>query len=178
MLAVASGKMYNDSMDNDERRIGMANINEFINTAKELADLAGKKAGEAVEVSKLKINHIRINGELQKAYEKLGAFVYKYQKSGEDNDELIAMCVKEIDDLMAALEENEQKINETRHKVKCTVCGAINDLQAVYCAKCGEKLPQETEEFYVEMDMNSNQTCDCCEQSDCEANSDQPSCNC
>ena len=27
----------------------MANINEFINTAKELADLAGKKAGEGVE---------------------------------------------------------------------------------------------------------------------------------
>ncbi len=44
----------------------MANINEFINTAKELADLAGKKAGEAVEVSKLKINNAKINGEIQK----------------------------------------------------------------------------------------------------------------
>ena len=44
----------------------MANINEFINTAKELADLAGKKAGEAVEVSKLKINNVKINGEIQK----------------------------------------------------------------------------------------------------------------
>ena len=38
----------------------MANINEFINTAKELADLAGKKAGEAVEVSKLKINNVNV----------------------------------------------------------------------------------------------------------------------
>ena len=58
----------------------MANINEFINTAKDLADLAGKKAGEAVEVSKLKINNVKINGEIQKTYEKLGAFVYKFQK--------------------------------------------------------------------------------------------------
>ena len=41
----------------------MANINEFINTAKELADLAGKKAGEAVEVSKLKINNERRNSK-------------------------------------------------------------------------------------------------------------------
>lgn len=27
---------------------------------------AGKKAGEAVEVSKLKINNVKINGEIQK----------------------------------------------------------------------------------------------------------------
>ena len=93
----------------------MANINEFINTAKELADLAGKKAGEAVEVSKLKINNVKINGELQKTYEKLGAFVYKYKKNGEVNDELIDMCVKEIDDLLSALEANEQKM---KHAIK------------------------------------------------------------
>ena len=110
----------------------MANINEFINTAKELADLAGKKAGEAVEVSKLKINNVKINGEIQKTYEKLGAFVYKFRKSGEENNELIDMCVKEIDELLAALEENEKRINETRHKVKCPDCGALNDIQAVY----------------------------------------------
>ena len=97
----------------------MANINEFINTAKELADLAGKKAGEAVEISKLKINNVKINGEIQKTYEKLGAFVYKFRKSGEENNELIDMCVKEIDELLATLEENEKRINETRHKVKC-----------------------------------------------------------
>ena len=103
----------------------MANINEFINTAKDLADLAGKKAGEAVEVSKLKINNVKINGEIQKTYEKLGAFVYKFQKSGEANDELIQMCVKEIDDLMAALESNEKKIIETRHKATWPSCGAV-----------------------------------------------------
>ena len=156
----------------------MANINEFIHTAKELADLAGKKAGEAVEVSKLKINHIKINGELQKAYEKLGAFVYKYQKNGENNDELIHMCVQEIVDLLSALEENEQKINETRHKIKCVECGAINDVQAAFCAKCGAKLPQESEELYVEMDVNPEEPCDCCEQPDSEADSDHPSCSC
>lgn len=129
----------------------MANINEFINTAKELADLAGKKAGEAVEVSKLKINNAKINGEIQKTYEKLGAFVYKFRKSGEENSELIDMCVKEIDELLAVLEENEKKINETRHKVKCSDCGTLNDIQAVYCMKCGGKLQREADDLYVEM---------------------------
>lgn len=118
---------------------------------------AGKKAGEAVEVSKLKINNVKINGEIQKTYEKLGAFVYKFRKSGKENNELIDMCVKEIDELLATLEENEKRINETRHKVKCPDCGALNDIQAVYCMKCGGKLQNEIEDLYVEMQVDSAQ---------------------
>lgn len=63
------------------------------------------------------------------------------------------MCVKEIDELLAALEENEKRINETRHKVKCPDCGALNDIQAVYCMKCGGKLQNEIEDLYVEMQV-------------------------
>ena len=71
----------------------MANFNELLNAAKGWADLAGKKANEAVEISKLQINNAKLNGELQKAYEKLGAFVYKMEKEDECNEELIKMCV-------------------------------------------------------------------------------------
>lgn len=134
----------------------MANWNDWINTAKDLADLAGKKAGEAVEVSKLRLNNVKINGEIQKTYEKLGAFVYQFRKQGEENPELIDMCVREIDDLLAQMEENEEKINETKHKVKCPNCGTLNDVQAVYCMKCGGKLQQTDESFYVEMEMNDD----------------------
>ena len=81
----------------------------------------------------------------------MGAFVYKFRKSGEENSELIDMCVKEIDELLAVLEENEKKINETRHKVKCSDCGALNDILAVYCMKCGGKLQREADDLYVEM---------------------------
>ena len=155
----------------------MANINEFINTAKDLADLAGKKAGEAVEVSKLKINNVKINGEIQKTYEEVGAFVYKFQKSGEANDELIQMCVKEIDDLMAALESNEKKINETRHKAKCPSCGALNDVQAVYCMKCGGRLQNETDDLYVEMPVgavSAEEESSCCQEAREEEGTQQP----
>ncbi|MDD3193505.1 MAG: zinc ribbon domain-containing protein [Oscillospiraceae bacterium] len=169
----------------------MANINEVMNTAKGLADLAGKKAGEAVEVSKLKINNIKINGEIQKSYEKLGAFVYKFRKNGEENSALVDMCVKEIDELLAVLEQNEQKINETRHKAKCPDCGTLNDLQAVYCMKCGTKLQHETEDQYVEMNVASTepetsatpgcgcaQTCGQAEKTCGEDQPENPSCGC
>ena len=68
----------------------MTNINDLLNAAKGWADLAGKKANEAVEVSKLQINNVKINGDLQKAYEKLGAFVYKMHIfSGKDRSFII-----------------------------------------------------------------------------------------
>lgn len=136
----------------------MANINEWLNTAKGLADLAGKKAGEAVEVSKLKLSNMKINGEIQKTYEKLGSFVYKFRKGGEENGELIDLCVKEIDDLLTLLQDNEAKINENRNKAKCPACGALNDVQAVYCMKCGEKLQYDApgSDGYVEMVVSEN----------------------
>ena len=95
----------------------MANFNELLNAAKGWADLAGKKANEAVEISKLQINNAKLNGELQKAYEKLGAFVYKMEKDNECNEELIKMCVAEIDELMAQMEENTAKIIPMRDKL-------------------------------------------------------------
>ena len=97
----------------------------------------------------------------------MGAFVYKFRKSGEENSELIDMCVKEIDELLAVLEENEKKINETRHKVKCSDCGALNDIQAVYCMKCGGKLQREADDLYVEMYVDAVPTEEespCCQQ--------------
>lgn len=124
----------------------MDTFDEFLDKARGLVDLAGKKTGEAVEFAKLKLNHAQLNGEIQKTYEKLGAFVYKFKKSGDENDELIATCVNEIDGLIAQLDAIDVKINEIRSAVKCRQCGAVNDDEAVYCAKCGAKLEQPVEE--------------------------------
>ena len=154
----------------------MANFNELLNAAKGWADLAGKKANEAVEISKLQINNAKLNGELQKAYEKLGAFVYKMEKDNECNEELIKMCVTEIDELMAQMEENTAKINEVRRKVKCPVCEAVNDLNAIYCIKCGAKIEIAAEAAeYVEVPVEDvapveESCCEepcCCEESCC-----------
>lgn len=157
----------------------MTNINDLLNAAKGWADLAGKKANEAVEVSKLQINNVKINGDLQKAYEKLGAFVYKMHKEDDSNEELILMCISEIDDLMEQLEDNEKKINEARHKVKCPSCEAVNELDAIYCIKCGAKIETvaETSE-YVEVPVEevepvAEEPCCCgCE----EAPAEEPCC--
>lgn len=136
-----------------ERGMNVNRVDQLLNQAKELADAAGKKAGETLEVSKLKFENFKINSQIQKAYEKLGSFVYKMHKNGEENQELIDVCMEEIDDLYAQLALNEEKINESRRRSKCPVCGTLNALEALYCMKCGEKMPQKNEKTYVEMQI-------------------------
>lgn len=122
----------------------MDTFDEFLGKAKNLVDIAGKKTGEAVELARLKMNRIQINSDIQKTYEKLGAFVYKFHKSGETNNELIDICVGEIDGLLAQLDVISNKINDIKSSVKCPQCGTLNDQGAIYCAKCGAKMSVET----------------------------------
>ncbi|MBC8545329.1 zinc ribbon domain-containing protein [Clostridiaceae bacterium NSJ-31] len=124
----------------------MDTFDEFLGKAKNLVDIAGKKTGQAVELAKLKMNRMQINSEIQKTYEKLGAFVYKFHKSGEENQDLIDICVDEIDSLIAKLNEISDKINELKSAIRCPECGAINDEEAIYCAKCGAKMSPEPKE--------------------------------
>ena len=123
----------------------MDTFDDFIGKAKNLVDLAGRKTSEAVEIAKLKMNRMQVNSEIQKTYEKLGAFVYKFRKTGDENNELIDICVNEIDGLLEKLNEIADKINEIKAAVRCPECSAVNDDEAIYCAKCGAKMtaPEE-----------------------------------
>lgn len=121
----------------------MDTFDDFIGKAKNLVDLAGRKTSEAVEIAKLKMNRMQVNSEIQKTYEKLGAFVYKFRKSGDENNELVAICVAEIDELLAKLSDIAEKINEIKAAMRCPECGSVNDDESLYCAKCGAKMSAE-----------------------------------
>lgn len=118
----------------------MDTFDEFLGKAKNLVDIAGKMTNDAVELAKLKMSRMQVNGEIQKTYEKLGAFVFKFRKSGEENTELIDICIAEIDGLLAQLDAIANKINEIKSAIKCPECGAVNDDESIYCAKCGAKV--------------------------------------
>ena len=78
----------------------MSRFDDLLLKAKTVANAAGKKTGELVEVSKLKLEAVQINSDIQKAYERLGSVVYEQEKTGADNNDLIALCVSEIDGLL------------------------------------------------------------------------------
>ena len=118
----------------------MGRFDDFLNKAKTVANVAGKKTGEMVELSKLKLQAVQLNGDIQKSYERLGAIVYEQEKTGTDSSYLIRVCISEIDALLVALNELNDKIADSKTSVKCPNCGAGNPAESVFCSRCGSTL--------------------------------------
>lgn len=128
----------------------MSVVDDILNTAKSVADITAKKAGETVELSKLKMESIKMNAQIDKKYNEIGNLVYDAAKSGVSHEESIAECISEIDALVARIGRINAQINEVKRTVTCPNCLYTNPDDAVYCAKCGIKLDKDSKEFYEE----------------------------
>lgn len=121
----------------------MSFVDNIVNTTKNVAVTAGKKTGDAIGISKLKVKNTQINIDIKSKNEKLGALVYDMAKTGEKDTEAFDALVAEIDAAKAELEENNKQLDELRGKVTCTACGVKTDNDNSYCPKCGAKLPEK-----------------------------------
>lgn len=118
----------------------MGMFDDLCGKAKDVADAAGKKTGEIVELTKYKMKASQLHSDIRAAHEKLGSAVYSMVKADYENPELINSMAEEIDELMAKLKEIEDKISELKRVVKCPCCGANNAQDSSYCSQCGCKL--------------------------------------
>lgn len=135
----------------------------FVEKARDVADAATKKTGEIVEISKYKLESVKINNEIEELYEQLGSAVYSMVKGGYDNPELIEGLTEDIDELMMNLDALNEKINDMKNVIHCNVCGSRNSVDNFYCAKCGSKLKADFEaDQAYEADCECDEECDCC----------------
>ena len=118
----------------------MSALDDLLDKARQMADVAGRKTEEVVEASKNKMQAYKITTNIQRAYEKLGSIVYDSAKYGTDSAQLVESCIAEIDGLLAQLEEVNQKLDASRPGVSCSACGYTNAMGASYCSKCGASL--------------------------------------
>ena len=114
-----------------------------INAAKDIAQTAGKKAEQLIEISKVKIQITQINGSIAKTYEKLGSGVYNMKKADYMDESLITSLVSQIDDLIAEREAAKAKLAELKEMVICPECGARNPKNVPYCSYCGNKIKKD-----------------------------------
>jgi len=121
-------------------------FDDILYKAKNVADAAGKKTGEVVGISKLKYQVKQTQWDIEKAYAKLGAFVYESKKSDEDFTDLIELAVNEIELLNSKLDDLEQEILACKRVVKCSGCGKENELTSSFCSRCGGSLEDEKKE--------------------------------
>lgn len=118
----------------------MSVFDNFINKAKDVASVAGRKTEEAIEVSKLKMQRSSLKGEGEKLKTKLGSIVYQSKKSQLDYSDQIDDCIKEIDEVLAQIERLDTEINECLDMKKCPNCQVSCNKKSVYCQSCGQKL--------------------------------------
>jgi len=137
----------------------MGIFEDVVTNAKSAAQTVGKVAGQFVDMSKLRLNLVELNSEINKQYKALGQFIYEGEKAG-------CVCETEKGEKLAALDELyaqfgvvSAQLAALQKKVVCPACGKQVDIDSMFCNHCGMKLdeakakaekPEEPEETPVE----------------------------
>lgn len=138
----------------------MGILDDVMVNVKSAAEVVGKKAGQIVDITKLKMNVSDLNSEINKRYMELGQKVYNSKKSGECCEADISEKVTEIDDLILQMNAIVQEIGTLQNKITCPVCGNQCSADASFCVNCGAKLKADPENVKKEeCSCSSEETC-------------------
>ena len=74
-------------------------LDDVVTNAKSVANELGKKAGKAIDISKLKISAAEITSEINKLYRELGNLVFLSKREGADNEIAVENIMNEIEAL-------------------------------------------------------------------------------
>ena len=86
----------------------MADINEVLSNLcsdlKAVGQEVGRRTGDAVELSRLKLEHLKLKNRVRDNYERLGEIIYGGYKNKEDVSDVIAVLYEQLDEDFAAIE--------------------------------------------------------------------------
>lgn len=124
----------------------MGILDDVVINAKSAAEAVGKKAGQIVDASKLRINVAELNAEISKRYEALGQYVFEgcREKLTEDAEAVGKMA--EIDELLSQLAAVSKELNDKQNKIVCPSCGKQSPTTAQFCSNCGSDLRSASHE--------------------------------
>ena len=123
----------------------MGILDDVVINAKSAAEAVSRKAGQIVDVSKLRISAAEINAEIAKRYEVLGQYVYECSRSSLAADPEAVGQMTEIDDLKAQQATIAKELGDKQNKVFCPICGKQSPITAAFCSSCGTKLIPDPE---------------------------------
>ena len=89
-------------------------IKGFYDDVKDAAKTATEKTYETVEISKLRIERMKLKGRIQSNYESLGEIVYGGHKNDEDVSDAVNVIFEQLDDDFAKIEEIYEKIEDIK----------------------------------------------------------------
>lgn len=86
----------------------MADINEVLSNLcsdlKAVGQEVGRRTGDAVELSRLKLEHLKLKNRVRDNYERLGEIIYGGYKNKEDVSDVVAVLYEQLDEDFAEIE--------------------------------------------------------------------------
>ncbi len=121
----------------------MGILDDVVINAKSAAEAVSRKAGQIVDISKLRISAAELNSEISKRYEVLGRYVYETSRQILAGDPEAVGKMAEIDELKTQATAIAQALGDKQNKVVCPTCGKQCSNTDQFCAGCGTKLATE-----------------------------------
>ena len=108
--------------------------------ANQTARVAGKKAGQMVDVAKLNVQLFDLNGEYNEVLRQLGQVMYDTHRGRAPDGDQITVLLDRADELSGKIAELKDRIAALRQSKTCPACGAVCGKDDKFCRRCGENL--------------------------------------
>ena len=92
--------------------------------AADTARVAGKKAGQMVDVAKLNVQLFDLNGDFNDILRRLGQVMYDTHRGQTPEGDPVTELLAEADETAAKVEEVKSRIADLRQSRSCPTCGA------------------------------------------------------
>ncbi|MBR4879029.1 MAG: zinc ribbon domain-containing protein [Clostridia bacterium] len=104
------------------------------------ADVASKKAGSVVETTKLNLQIMDINSDIEILYKEIGKSVYLTHTGVEVDPDELENKLLIIDEKLQLIESIKEELSEKKATSKCPNCGKEYCKEDAFCASCGFEL--------------------------------------
>ena len=104
------------------------------------ARVAGRKAGQIVDVAKLNVQLFDLNGELNDVLRQLGQVMYDAHRGRAGGDESIPDLLARADELNEKIGGMNDRVSALRQSRTCGTCGAVCGREDKFCRSCGQPL--------------------------------------
>ena len=115
-------------------------FNKFVKKTKEATMSVGKKANDLVEVTKINLEVVDLENEIDDLYKEIGIFVFNSYKTGTDISDPIKEKCSIIEEKSEKVMDLKQKASDYKSTLVCPKCKTENDRANQFCASCGQKL--------------------------------------
>ena len=108
--------------------------------AADTARVAGKRAGQMVDVAKLNVQLFDLNGEFNDTLRQLGQVMYDTHLGQETGEDTVSSLLARADGIAMKIAEVKGRISDLRQTKPCPGCGASCGKEDLFCRRCGGSL--------------------------------------